>query len=188
MTRPEFLRVILYLEAGMGLKLPDARQEVYFDTLGDLPLEALQLAAQRVLLEHRWSTFPTIAELREAAVQATHGRVKEITAAEAWDMAWRAVGRIDPEIDGSIDRACKGLPPIVVEAMKGLGIVDLCYGKEPVGVLRGQFLKMFEQLSARDRSLALLPADTRQALRSAKERRALPGRVSTALDTIRKEK
>src|SRR5690349_18631817 len=120
-----------YLGVGVGKSLPPETLAVYFDCLGDLEYEVLALAAKRVLLNHRYPTFPTIAELREAAAGVARGRVKELSPGEAWALAWGAVKRIDPALDASVDRATKGLPPLVVKAMQAFGICALCGGGEP---------------------------------------------------------
>src|SRR5262249_4373334 len=130
----------------------------------DLPLDVLKLAAKRVVLEHRWATFPTVAELRAAAAETMQGQVAELSPAEAWAIAWRVVGSTDPEVEGSFQRASKGVPPLVVEAIRAFGLNSLCYGKEPVGVVRGQVLKVYEQLAAREQRTALMPASVRAAI------------------------
>lgn len=166
MSRVEFLKVMAALTAGTGKDITADAKEVYFDCLGDLTVDVFGVAAKRVLMEHRWATFPSIAELREAAAETMQGAVKELSSGEAWALAWRAVGNIDPEVSGSFARAVEGFPIIVVEAMKTYGINALCYGDEPVGVVRGQFLKIFDQLAARDRRKALMPVPLAQAIES----------------------
>lgn len=166
MNREEFARIAGVLTLGTGKPLTTDAAEVYFDCLGDLSFEVMKIAAKRVLMEHRWATFPSIAELREAAAETMQGAVKELSSGEAWALAWRAVGNIDPEVSGSFARAVEGFPLIVVEAMKTYGINALCYGDEPVGVVRGQFLKIFDQLAARDRRKALMPVPLTQAIES----------------------
>lgn len=182
MTRAEFTRVVAYLAAGTGKALPADSLEVYFDCLGDLPFELMMLAAKRVVLEHPWHTFPSIAELRQAASESARGQVAELSPAEAWSKAWRAIGDTDPEVEGSFARAVEGLPPIVVEAIRAYGVQSMCYGKEPVGVVRGQFLKIYEQLAARDKRLSLYPAPLKKAVEGVAK--PLPGKVLAALDGI----
>lgn len=179
MTRPEFAQIIAYLTAGCGKPLADAALEVYFDLLGDLPFDAMKLAAQRVLLEHRWATFPSIAELREAATATMRGQVAALSPAEAWALAWDAAGRIDPEQEGSAERGLRDLPPLVVEAIRAFGLPALCYGQEPVGVVRAQFTKIYEQLAAREQRTALLPHKTAEAVRQ-----RLPQQVAGILQNI----
>ena len=188
MTRVEFLKVAAYLAAGCGKALEPESLEVYFDRLGDLPADAFLVAAKRVLLSHKYPTFPSIAELREAAAETLRGTVAALTPAAAWETAWRVAGDTDPEIEGSFDRAVRKAeaPPLVVAAIKAFGLQALCYGKEPVGVVRGQFLAIFEQLRTRERRAALLPASTVRAIEDI-GRRALPEKAVLALGGICKE-
>lgn len=181
----EFAEVMAYISAATTKPLSPEAAEVYYDLLGDLPAEVLRVAAKRVVLEHRWATFPSVAELREAASETMRGQVKELSPAEAWDLAWGAVAYMDPEQEGSVARVTAGLPPLVVETMQAFGVPALCYGKEPVGVIRGQFLKMFEQLAARDRRMALLPASLKHAIASIGSiQPALPASALTSLAHI----
>ena len=187
MTNTEFAGIVGYITNGCGKSLTAKEQLVYFDCLGDLDMSVMELAAKRVLMEHKWHSFPSIAELRQAAVESMRGEVKELSGAEAWELAWRAVGRTDPEQEGSADRAMKGLPATVREAVVGFGLLDLCYGKEPLGVLRGQFIKHYEQLAARDRRAALLPPKTHEALENIRERRTIAAPVRQAIEGIGRE-
>ncbi len=170
MNLEEFAKIVLFLEASTGkpIDLPgpkaQARMEVYFGLLGDLDYSVMMIAAQRVVLEHPWATFPSIAELRQAAAETIHGQIRELSPAEAWDMAWKAAGAIDLEIEGSFERRTEGLPLIVLEAMRVFGIPALCYGKEPVGVVRAQFTKIYEQLAARDKRRALFPPSVKDSI------------------------
>lgn len=163
MTEKEFGAIMAYISTAIGKPLgeteeeADRRLEVYFDLLGDLEYQQFKMAAKKVCLEHKWATFPSAAELREAAAIVARGRVVDMPPAEAWELAWKAVARIDLEIDGSVDRACADLPPAVFQAMKAFGLPSLCYGKEPVSIVRAQFLKVYEQLLQRDQKAALLP-------------------------------
>lgn len=163
MTKADFIPIMAYIGTAIGKPIGAtkeevaSRTEVYFDLLGDLPAHTLQVAAKRVVLEHKWATFPTVAELRQAASETIRGQVSGLSSAEAWGLAWDAVKRIDLDIEETIQRACEGLPPLVVEAMRAFGITALVTGKEPISVVRGQFLKVYEQLQARDQRQALLP-------------------------------
>lgn len=177
MTDVEFAEVVGFLSAGCGKLLTAEQQVVYFDLLGDLPAETLWRAARQVLLTHRYATFPLVAELRDAATKSALGDAAEMPASEAWGIAWRAIGRIDPEVDGSIERALAKVPPAVRKVIIDLGVADLCYGKESVGIVRSQFIKAYEQTVARARRRALLPPKARDKVE--------PGQaVSGALEGI----
>lgn len=194
MTRNEFGAVMAYLQVGLSgsgkcldEKTFEAMLDVYFDLLGDLPAPVFQLAAKRVLLEHRWATFPTVAELRQAAAETAQGQAIELSPAEAWQIAWKAAGKIDLDIDGSCERQMAALPPIVQQAMRAFSLPALVNGKEPLAVVRAQFIKIYEQLAARERRVALLPTMLREQLNEIgreHEQRQLPSRASKALAIV----
>jgi hypothetical protein len=191
MTREQFREVMAYLSAGIGKTLETDSVRVYFDCLGDLPFDALMLAAKRVLMEHRWATFPSIAELREAASESIRGVVKDVSPAEAWAMAWNVAGSFDPDVHGEyvvngksygsqMHYLTHNLPPVVVKAIDAFGVLSLCATSEPVGVLRGQFMKTFEQIAARVKREALMPASLTRAIKKPPAT-ALPAPVALAL-------
>ncbi len=180
MSNFEFAEIVARITAGCGKSLSMESQVVYFDLLGDMDASVLRIAADRVLAEHVWSTFPSIAELRQAAVDTLRGEVKELSPGEAWEKAWGVISNLDPEISGSVDRAKKCVPAIVWESIEAFGVLAMCYGDEPVGVIRGQFMRIYEGIAARDRRKALLPPSTLAALDDIRERLAIPGNVRIA--------
>lgn len=184
MTRIEFGEVIAYITAGCGKNLSAPSLEVYFDCLNDLSRDALHLAAKRVLMEHVWATFPSVAELRKAATETRSGSVMGLAPGEAWELAWKCIGQTDPEVPGDFQRAVKvfHLPPLVVRAIEVFGLHAMCFGKEPVGVVRGQFLKIYEQLAARESRTALYPASLTEAIEGMNKR--LPSQVQGAIASI----
>lgn len=193
MTQEEFASIIAFLTDGCGKELEPRRLEVYYQSLRDIHYNIMQTAAVRVLCEHVWATFPSIAELRQAAAATKLGVVTELSPAEVWEMAWSAAGRIDLDIQGpyiSGDKvydsqaSCvlEGLPPIVVEAMRCFGIPPLIYGAEPVGVVRGQFMKIVEQLQARDSRDALLSPAVKEAIAANRPPAELPRPPAKAIE------
>ena len=193
MTKVEFAKCMAYVSVACGKPLSAEAAEVYFDLLADIDYDTMQTAAKRVLSEHVWATFPSIAELRQAAAATKLGVVTELSPAEAWDLAWRAAGSIDLDIQGpyisgdkvyASQAACvlEGLPPIVVEAMRSFGIPAMVYGTEPVGVVRGQFMKIVEQLQARDRRDALLSPAVKEAIAANRPPAELPSPPTKAIE------
>jgi len=185
MTRIEFAAVIAYIGVGTGKELPTERMDVYFDLLGDLPIEAFKVAAKKVILEHPWATFPSAAELAKATSETVRGRLSELSASEAWEKAWTAVGNIDLEMPHTLEKLHQ-LPPSVYEAMKAFGLPAMIYGKEPVTVVRAQFCKIYEQIAARDARAALLPPKLKEEIASTPSRieevRSKVGQIGTMPD------
>jgi hypothetical protein len=167
LTKTEFVKVMLYISSGIQKPISDATLEVYWDLLGDLPLEALQTAARRVMLAHPWSMFLSIAELREAAITTLRGNIRELTAGEAWAVAWKVVSNTDPEVEGSFDRACQRYKAsrIVVDTILRMGLVALCGSSSPVDVIRGQFTRAFDGIAAAEKAAALLPEKVKSSVR-----------------------
>lgn len=190
MTRPEFAQVMTYVGLAMGKPLIPEAMEVYFDLLGDLDADVMLAGAKRAILDHRWSTFPTVAELRAAATATKRGEVAAMTAAEAWQIAQAVAARHDPEIQGLYSAGGKlwpsqfayltrDTPPPVLAAMRAFGVESLSTGGDPDGVVRSQFMKIFDQLAERDRRVDSLPAGVRESI-EAGGRRPLPA-VTKAL-------
>ncbi|MDE2020234.1 MAG: hypothetical protein KGJ13_07865 [Patescibacteria group bacterium] len=166
LNQHDFAGIMAFLSSAIQKPITAETVKVYYALLGDFPVDVLQTAVKRVALEHKWASIPTAAEIREAAALTMRGKISELTPAEAWEMAHQAVAKIDLEIDGSAQRHTKNLPPIVVECLRAMGLPNLCHGKDPVSVLRSQFLKIFEQLAAREKRLSLYPAELKTAIES----------------------
>jgi hypothetical protein len=193
--KKQFAGVMAYLATAIQKPVGKETIDVYYDLLGDLPVEVLQAAAKRVVLEHKWATFPSVAELREAASETMRGQVKDVSPAEAWEMAWAVACRHDPNQSGEYVSNGKkfpsqwaaitaGMPQIVLDAINAFGPRALIYGQEPIGVLRGQFLKTFEQIAARHKRQALLPQSLRKEIEG---RGKLPAPVKHAIADLGKE-
>lgn len=185
MTRIEFAKIMAYITAGCGKPLAESSLEVYFDLLGDLPADVLLTAAKRVLMEHVWATFPSVAELREAAAQTAQGSVQPMSGGEAWQLAYAAVRKIDPEIEGSTERHTKGLPSLVVEALRDFGIPAMITA-DP-NFARPQFIKIFDALAAREHRHALLPASVKTAVAAIgcrDEVKQMPAAVKAIADQV----
>jgi hypothetical protein len=127
-----------------------ARIEIYQEHLKDIPIDELARAVQFIIKNRKFSTIPTIAEIRETAL----GRDEdiEIAALEAWGRASRAVGRSlylrdDPALDEAVRVAFGG--------WERFGETD----PENVMADRAHFLRVFKGLAKarRDRGMVALP-------------------------------
>ena len=183
MTRKEFATLMAYLSAAIGKAVTKETMEVYFDLLGDLDKDVLGMAVKRVALQHKWATFPSVAEIREAAVDASRGETRELSAQEAWGIAWEAAGKIDLDVEGSLERRTKDVPPLVLEAMRCYGMAALVYGKDPVGVIQAAFVKIYDQLAARERANALLPPKLKEQITNQRNKN-LPGPTLKVLENL----
>ena len=159
----DFAKLIAFLEAGCGCKAATEMQnEVYFDLLRDLPLAALQAAAKRALLAHRYPTLPPVGMLREYAMELIDGQAP--THGEAFDLVMTAVRRFGymQETAGleSLDLLCRR----AVRAMGGWQA--MC--EAPIderSTTRAQFRMAYDALSDRDQDQRNLPESIRPTSR-----------------------
>ena len=164
-NKNDFARIMAYITAGTQKQLPDASLEVYYDLLGDLPPEALMLAAKRSVLEHKYATFPPVALLREMATDSIRGEVRRMSAADAWAIAMRAMNRCDVDVVGSRERSFKDVPPLVMQAIDAFGFMAMYnMPSSAIETARAQFRGIFESLDDRERKVGLLPAPLQKAL------------------------
>ena len=61
--------------------------------------------------------------------------------------------------------AIKSLSPRAAKVVKAIGYREICMCEEP-GVVRGQFLKMYEMYAERERKEALLPTRLREQIQA----------------------
>jgi hypothetical protein len=195
MTKVEFQHGMAWLTAAIGKPIADgtgpmadaerrARLDAYFECLHDLPAEVLKLAAKRVVMTHKWNTFPSVAEIRQAAADVVQGQVGELPAGKAWELAWGAACKIDVEVEGSVQRRTAELPPLVLDTLKAFGIPALC--KALAAFARPEFLKLYDGLLAYRRQRALLPTSLVKQIESytGEQTKALPSAVKSIVGEI----
>jgi hypothetical protein len=185
MTRADFIPIMAYIGTAVGKPLTADALEVYFDLLGDLPKNVLQIAAKRVVLEHKWATFPAVAELREAAAETMQGSGGAMSSGEAWSIATKACWDCDVDIPGDVERAFTGMPSAVRLAVQRFGFRALYQPGDNLEVMRAQFTKIYEQIVAEDKRQALLPPALRRQIAAVNVQHGeLPAPVRERLGSI----
>ena len=149
--------------------------EVYFAMLGDLPIDVLMIAAQKALLTPRWNNaFPSIDMLRSLALESMIGHDSRLTAGEAWQIATKAAWGCDIEVEGSVAKAFKDVPPIVSMAIKRFGFMALYnMPNKSIETARAQFRGIFESLLAQEKEEAMWTHEIRDGLIQLAERQGL---------------
>lgn len=156
MTQPEFAVVMGFISRTLNKPIPQEQAACYFALLGDLPLDAFQVAAQRALLESQYPALPTPGTLRKLATEAQRGN--RLAPIEAWELVRKALARYGyyRQADG-----LASLPADVRRTAECIGWQSLCDASED-GVIRGQFCKAFEAQQTRTERESLLPPTLRQ--------------------------
>lgn len=165
MNREETSKILAVLSAAFPRFEPDELTlQVWHEMLGDLEYPIAQLAAKKCMIQN---TFPpSIAEVRKAAVQIMYPQRK--APAEAWEDVNRAVDRFGYYRQ---KEAMESLSPEVARAVRAIGFEKICL-TENMGVERGQFMKIYEQLAGREEEELLLPEKMRAQIA------AVAGRLS----------
>ena len=177
MSPAEVARILAVVAAAYpGFEVDDIKHSVWLGFLGDLDYQVVNEAVKRHVCTSRFP--PSIAEIREHAAAVMNPEA--ITGAEAWGEFIAAIKRYGCNHERE---ALESLHPDTARVARLMGWYDSCMS-ENVDVLRGQFLRMFEQLRKRDEYVALLPRRQQGRLQDARvlELAASMGEVIAAAD------
>jgi hypothetical protein len=151
----DFLAVMRVLDkAYPRFKLDEETTEVYYQILGDLPLELLKAAViDYVSSDSPWC--PSAGQLRAAAFRLVEHEEGKKSAGEAWGEVMRKVGEegyiCAPQFDD----------PLIARALQGIGgWRELCFSpEEHLMAARARFFQVYETLQERQRhERRMLPA------------------------------
>lgn len=138
---------------------------IWYTMLNDLPYELLEAAIQKHILQSGNPFFPSINEIRTKALEILSPEAT--TAAEAWGEVLRAVQNYGMY---NIEEGLNSLKPLTRKVADAVGFRTICMASEDeIGVVRGQFLKMYEQMANRQRQDALLPEAMKKKLKELAE-------------------
>ena len=151
MTKGEMARLLAVLAAAFPrFEVDDLKMQVWYEMLGDLDYTVANMAIKKLIMQNTFA--PAIAEVRKAATELLNPR--QVTGSEAWGevtMAIRTYGYYREA------EALASMSPTTAQVIKHMNWREICTSEEPTGVLRGQFLRMYEQVSTREREQQLLP-------------------------------
>jgi len=167
----EILRLIgaSYPTQRQRMTREDARAMAAAYTAGllDLDFERARAAVNRLVKASKW--IPTIAEIREAAVDVAHG--SRAPGGEAWGQCLKLIRRYGshrwPGIDFEVG------DPVLLATIRALGWLDLCQSDNPHAD-RARFIELYDQLAQGERKeAAIAPGATSRALpqRTTEQRR-----------------
>ena len=134
------------------------KTEVWYSLLGDLDFNIAKTAVQKLIIDSQYP--PTIHDVRKKALEVQYPDLP--TPAEAWHILTKNIRKY-----GSY-RASEGieaLPPIVKETAQYMGYKEICRSEDGEGILRAQFMRMYEQVLNRRREQAMLPEPIKEQIR-----------------------
>jgi hypothetical protein len=148
-----------FLAAGTGKPVTADMAEVYYDLLSDLPLNFLQFAAKRALLENEYPVFPPLGVLRKLATSAMQGPDR-LPAHEAFGIVLKAIAKYSYMRERE---ALAALPEPIAQAAQVMGWRSMCFS-ESTEIIRAQFCKTYDAILARRQRENLLPAPMQRFL------------------------
>ena len=158
MTKGETAKLLAVLAAAFPrFEVDDLKVQVWHEMLGDLDYSLASLAIKKLILE---STFPpSIAEVRKAAVEIQ--TPEQTNGTQAWGEVIKAIRNFGHYRE---EEALASMSPRTAYVVKCMGWREICMAEEP-GVIRGQFLKMYQQVAEREQKEQLLPPAMRREIK-----------------------
>ncbi len=149
MTKGEVAKLLAVLAAAYPkFEVDDVKVQVWYEMLGDLEYSVVNIAIKKLIMQN---TFPpAIAEVRKAAIEISSPR--GLTAAEAWGEVVKAVRNYGYYQE---KEAMASMSPITAQVVRYMGWREICLSEEPE-ILRAHFLKMYDQVAAREQEKQLL--------------------------------
>ena len=157
---------------GMGL--------AYVDGLLDLDYERTRMALVRVVRTSRF--LPTVAEIRESAMDVEHGTRK--TGGQAWGECIALIEKYGshrwPGIDFPIDDA------LIAQTIRAFGWLNLCKteGDAAKAADRARWIELYENLSKGERKETQIAQGLTPALPAASATPALAGTTTPIVDPV----
>lgn len=157
-------------------EVDDLTVETWYDCLSDIDLEVALAAVKKNILE---SPFPpTIADIRKQVADVVTLKEDKLDISEAWGEVVKAM-----QTHGSYSEieALKSMNPTTKKVVKYMGWREICLS-ENLGVIRGQFLRMYETVAARERQDRLLPESFKKDIKQIAEQRKTIAGLSESMD------
>jgi hypothetical protein len=178
MKKTEVVKLLVVINAAFpNMQVTEAMVDLWHELLGDIDFNLAKAAVKKILLESPYP--PTIADIRKQAAEIIMPKENKIDAAEAWGEVERAIRLYGSYME---EEAISSMSPAVARVVKYIGWREICLSEEP-GVVRGQFLKMYQQLQERERKEALLPEGLKRDIAMLTEQRLMLGEGGEADDS-----
>jgi len=162
MTKKEMAVILKILtDTFKDFEANDSKFAIWYELLGDLDFKIVKIAVEKLILQSPY--VPAISDIRKQVVEIMH---PSIDATEAYGEVRRAIKEYGydyaPEAFGSMS-------PLTRKVCEYIGWQNICLSEEP-SVIRGQFLKMYEQLREREQKEMLLPEGLKKEMLALSER------------------
>ncbi len=152
MKKTETIQLLAVISAAYpNMQVTEATVSIWHELLEDLDFNVALAAVKKLILESPYP--PAISDVRKRAMEIMTPPEEKIDAAEAWGEVEQAIRYFGSyrEVE-----ALASMSPRVAKVVRWIGWREICLSEEP-GVVRGQFLKMYQQVAEREQKEKLLP-------------------------------
>lgn len=162
MTANETAKIIYLISAAYpkySKQIQDNLQtmvEIWAAVFSDIPYEVATTALHKLVLKSPYP--PSIHDLRQEIVSITAG--ENADASEAWGEVTKAIKNFGSYRE---KEAVDSMSELTQKVVKAIGWREICLSEEP-GVVRGQFIKLYNQLKEREEKEALIPQNVRERI------------------------
>lgn len=158
MVKAELCKILAIIAACFNnFTVDDIKENVWMEMFGDVPYQIAQTAVKKYILTGVYP--PTVADIRKIISELTNPDIKD--GAEAWGEVIKAIRGYGYYRE---EEAMESMSPLTAKVVKYMGFREVCMCEE-VGVVRGQFLKMYEQVSKREKENNMLPESLQNQIR-----------------------
>lgn len=138
--------------------LPNSQaMELWFRQLQDIPYPVAEAVLEKWVATNKWS--PSIAEIRELAIEIQHGKLPDW--GEAWEETCKAIRRFGfyrPQ------EGLESLSPLTRETVNRLGWNNLCLSENATAD-RANFRQCYEIVAKREQENNVLPLPLQETIK-----------------------
>ena len=133
--------------------------ELWTEMFADISYNVAEIAIKKLILESSYP--PTISDVRKQIADINTDPQDRIDPSTAWGEVLHAIRMFGYPRPAE---ALESLSPRTRMVIKSIGWQEIC-SAEQAGVIRGQFLKMYEAYASREKNDALLPQSMRDIIK-----------------------
>ena len=163
MNKTEILKILTILsqaytnfDFGNNPQQDKIKRDLWHEMLEDIDYKTAEKSVKKIISQNKFA--PTIAEVRQAVYEVNNPG--ELTAGEAFEQVLSAVKKY---VYMQEKKALESLPPKTAKTVRAMGYQEICMATQ-VDVVRGQFIKIYDQISERKKSQEKLPENLKQEI------------------------
>lgn len=140
-------------------EVDEATVALWYECLKDVDVKPALVAVKKHILESIYP--PSIADIRKQITEITMPKEQKIDGATAWGEVVSAIKNYGIYRE---EEALASMSPLTQRVVKYMSWQEICLSDNP-GVVRGQFLKMYETIAEQEKRDMLLPDSFKQEMK-----------------------